>query len=72
MIPRSAETTKPASDYFDNWTLQVRKGVLELRILNALAERERYGPQTWALLLLGAVVMLLARVKRLRFAGVPR
>ena len=31
------------SDFFDNWTVQVRKGVLELCILNALAERERYG-----------------------------
>ena len=30
-------------DFFDNWTVQVRKGVLELCILNALAERERYG-----------------------------
>ena len=31
-------------DYFDNWTVQVRKGVLELCILNALAAtRERYG-----------------------------
>lgn len=31
------------SDFFDNWTVQARKGVLELCILNALAERERYG-----------------------------
>jgi len=30
-------------DFFDNWTTQVRKGLLELCILNALAERERYG-----------------------------
>ena len=30
-------------DFFDNWTVQVRKGVLELCILNALAEKERYG-----------------------------
>jgi PadR family transcriptional regulator, regulatory protein PadR len=30
-------------DFFDNWTVQVRKGLLELCILNALAERERYG-----------------------------
>ncbi len=30
-------------DFFDNWTVQVRKGVLELCILNALAEQERYG-----------------------------
>jgi len=31
------------NDFFDNWTVQVRKGVLELCILNALAEEERYG-----------------------------
>lgn len=30
-------------DYFDNWTVQVRKGVLELCILNALDAKERYG-----------------------------
>jgi PadR family transcriptional regulator PadR len=30
-------------DFFDNWTVQVRKGILELCILNALAEEERYG-----------------------------
>jgi PadR family transcriptional regulator PadR len=30
-------------DFFDNWTVQVRKGLLELCILNALAEEERYG-----------------------------
>jgi PadR family transcriptional regulator PadR len=31
------------SDYFDNWTVQVRKGLLDLCILSALVERERYG-----------------------------
>lgn len=31
------------SDFFDNWVVQVRKGVLELCILRALAGRERYG-----------------------------
>ncbi len=30
-------------DFFNNWVVQVRKGVLEHRILQALAERERYG-----------------------------
>ena len=30
-------------DFFDNWTVQVRKGLIELCILNALAEDERYG-----------------------------
>jgi PadR family transcriptional regulator PadR len=31
------------SDDFDNWMVQVRKGVLELCVLSALVERERYG-----------------------------
>jgi PadR family transcriptional regulator PadR len=31
------------NDTFENWTVQVRKGLLELCVLNALAERERYG-----------------------------
>lgn len=31
------------NDFFDNWTVQVRKGMLELCILDALAEKERYG-----------------------------
>ncbi len=30
------------SDLFDNWTTQARKGLLELTVLTALAERERY------------------------------
>lgn len=30
-------------DAFNNWTVQVRKGLLELAILNALIEKERYG-----------------------------
>ena len=30
-------------DFFDNWTVQVRKGLLELCILNALSDKERYG-----------------------------
>jgi PadR family transcriptional regulator, regulatory protein PadR len=30
-------------DFFDNWTVQVRKGLLEQCILNALADEERYG-----------------------------
>jgi PadR family transcriptional regulator, regulatory protein PadR len=34
---------RAVNDFFDNWTVQVRKGVLELCILNALAEKERYG-----------------------------
>lgn len=31
------------SDYFDNWTVQVRKGLLDLCILSVLADREQYG-----------------------------
>lgn len=31
------------NDYFDNWTVQVRKGLLDLCVLSALAEKERYG-----------------------------
>jgi PadR family transcriptional regulator PadR len=31
------------SDFFDNWTVQVRKGLLELCVLNTLAEQEYYG-----------------------------
>ena len=30
-------------DVFDNWTVQVKKGILELCILNALEKGERYG-----------------------------
>ncbi len=30
-------------DFFDNWTVQVRKGVLELFILTSLRNGERYG-----------------------------
>ncbi len=31
------------SEIFDKWTVQARKGLLELCILNALEEEERYG-----------------------------
>ena len=31
------------NEFFENWTVQVRKGLLELCILNALSEKERYG-----------------------------
>ena len=30
-------------DFFDNWTVQVRKGVLELCLLSALDDGEQYG-----------------------------
>jgi len=35
--------TEILDNYFDNWTVQVRKGFLELCILNALEQREWYG-----------------------------
>ena len=31
------------NDYFDTWTVQVRKGLLDVCILRALADKERYG-----------------------------
>lgn len=31
------------NDYFDNWTVQARKGLLDLCVLRSLADRERYG-----------------------------
>src|SRR6186997_350630 len=31
------------TDFFDNWTVQVRKGLLELCVLNTLTDRECYG-----------------------------
>jgi PadR family transcriptional regulator PadR len=30
-------------EFFENWTIQVRKGLLELCVLNTLADRECYG-----------------------------
>jgi PadR family transcriptional regulator PadR len=30
-------------DFLDNWTVQMRKGLLEVCVLNALAQKERYG-----------------------------
>ena len=30
------------ADIFDNWTTQARKGILELTVLTALADKERY------------------------------
>ncbi|MCI0499737.1 MAG: PadR family transcriptional regulator [Planctomycetales bacterium] len=29
-------------DIFDNWIIQVRKGILELTVLTALADKDRY------------------------------
>jgi len=39
----SGLNTYRMDDFFDNWTTQVRKGLLELCILNALSGEERYG-----------------------------
>ena len=36
-------TSSSSSSYFENWTTQVRKGILELYILNALKDDECYG-----------------------------
>jgi len=33
---------RAVDDFFNNWVVQVRKGVLEHRVLRSLAERERY------------------------------
>jgi PadR family transcriptional regulator, regulatory protein PadR len=33
----------PNSDFLNNWTVQARKGLLELGVLNALIAEERYG-----------------------------
>ena len=36
-------TREPVDDALDNWTTQLRKGVLELAVLNALVGEQRYG-----------------------------
>jgi PadR family transcriptional regulator PadR len=62
------------NDFFDNWTVQMRKGLIELCILNALAGEERYGYDLVKLLLdipglgvtEGTIYPLLSR---LRMAG---
>jgi PadR family transcriptional regulator PadR len=42
-ITRWSKPSGSMDNFFDNWTVQVRKGLLELCILNALANEERYG-----------------------------
>lgn len=62
-------------DFFDNWTVQVRKGVLELFILTALQSRERYGYELVKGLVAvpgvdvaeGSIYPLLSRLKRQGF-----
>ena len=40
---QGSDDMKDTQDYFDNWIVQVRKGVLEYCILNTLYMQERYG-----------------------------
>lgn len=62
-------------DFFDNWTVQVRKGVLELCIMTALGEGERYGYELVKSLVQvpgvqvaeGSIYPLLTRLKRQGF-----
>jgi len=62
-------------DLFDNWTVQVRKGVLELCILEALAGGERYGYELVKRLVAvpgvqvaeGSIYPLLSRLKKQGF-----
>jgi PadR family transcriptional regulator PadR len=37
------QTNELMDEFFENWTVQVRKGLLELCVLNTLADRECYG-----------------------------
>jgi len=39
----SRRRRRPVDDFFNNWVVQVRKGVLEHRVLRTLAAQERYG-----------------------------
>ena len=62
-------------DLFDNWTVQVRKGFLELCILAALEDGERYGYELVKRLVAvpgievaeGSIYPLLSRLKRQGF-----
>jgi len=62
-------------DFFDNWTVQVRKGVLELCIMSALGKGERYGYELVKSLVAvpgvqvaeGSIYPLLTRLKRQGF-----
>lgn len=62
-------------DFFDNWTMQVRKGVLELFILTSLQNGERYGYELVKKLVAvpgvevaeGSIYPLLSRLKKQGF-----
>jgi PadR family transcriptional regulator PadR len=59
------------ADFFDNWTVQMRKGLLEFCILKALDDEERYGYELVKLLVAipglgmteGTIYPLLARLR---------
>ena len=61
-----------SKEMFENWTVQMRKGVLDLCILNALAEKEWYGYALVKALVAvpgvgvaeGSIYPLLARLKK--------
>ncbi len=62
-------------DLFDNWTLQVRKGILELCILTLLSREEMYGyelvkavvSQPGLQVAEGSIYPLLSRLKKQSF-----
>jgi PadR family transcriptional regulator PadR len=62
----------PNDDFLNNWTVQARKGLLELGVLNALADEERYGydlvksMMTWSGLNVteGTIYPLLSRLRK--------
>src|SRR5262245_56371852 len=64
-------------EFFDNWTVQVRKGVLELCILTAMSGEERYGYALVKSLLAvpglqvaeGSIYPLLSRLKQQGFVS---
>jgi PadR family transcriptional regulator PadR len=68
----SLADSNPSDDLFANWTIQMRKGVLDLCILKALASREWYGYElVKALVALpgvgvseGSIYPLLARLRK--------
>ena len=59
------------SKQIDNWTVQARKGILELAVLTSLAERERYAYELFKSLALlpgldvseGTIYPLLSRLR---------
>ena len=67
-----AEANEQSKDLFENWTVQMRKGVLDLCILKALSEAEWYGYALVKALVAvpgvgvaeGSIYPLLSRLKR--------